>query len=292
MKKYLSIIIVSLLFIITPVFAVELPVVCYGKSIDGNYLAPMRPILEGLGCNIEWDNGTQTIIATNGNTEVKLTVGSNIAYVNGVQHKLPVAPCVDEGSTYIPVRFIADSFNKELRWLKNISCSVIELNPNDGYISSITGERNRILSEYILIAPEINGKISQPMLEEYHYKGRSFWDDKYQKNLSIEQNSADGITLIWNARNNTGKTIKYFTLNLRMINRVGDPAYCEIIGKSKFSIKYVGGIKPNESLGVWDLFAYSGTCDSVIIDSIKLEYADGKTETVKYGYVATPYIIE
>lgn len=275
-----------------PILAVELPVVCYGKSMNDNYLAPMRPILEGLGCSIQWDNDTQTIIASDGSIEVKLTVGSNVAYVNGVEKQLPVAPCVDKGNTYIPIRFISDAFKKELRWLQNIACSVIELNPNDGYISSITGERNRTSSEYILIAPEIKGKISQPMLEDYQYNSRLFWDDKYQKNLSIEHNSVDGVTLIWDARNNTGKEIKYFTLNIRMLNRVGDPAYCEITGRSKLSLRFIGGIKSGESLGVYNLIAYSGACDKVIIDSIKLEYSDGTMETVKYGYTATPYIIE
>lgn len=292
LQRYvIGIMMVGFMMVGTNIFASELPVVCHGKNIDGNFLAPMRVIFEGLGCGIEWIEETQTIIARNNNTEVKLVVDSNIAYVNGVKKQLPVSPKVINGNTYIPIRFIAESFNKELRWLNNLGCAVIELNPNDRLELS-RGDILRIHNDYILIAPEIKGKISKPMLKQYEYERRSFWDNKYNKNLEIKSNSADGITLIWNARNNTGKEIKYFTLNLRMINRVGDPAYCKITGKSRFNIRYVGGIKPNESLGVWDLFAYSGTCDSVVIDSIKLEYMNGTSETVKYGYTATPYIIE
>jgi hypothetical protein len=96
-------------------------------------------------------------------------------------------------------------------------------------------------------------------------------------------NSADGITLTWNATNLSGKTINYYTVNISTSNPVGDPSYDQQTGESTFQIPYVGPIGPNEELGVFHLFTYQGALHTVTIDSIDLEYADGTKETVQYN---------
>jgi hypothetical protein len=77
---------------------------------------PMRAIFEQMGATVEWDGETQTVTGTKGDVTVKLTIGSNTAYRNNAPIELDVAPMVQNGRTFVPVRFIAESFNNPVRW--------------------------------------------------------------------------------------------------------------------------------------------------------------------------------
>lgn len=96
-------------------------------------------------------------------------------------------------------------------------------------------------------------------------------------------NSANGITLTWLVDNLTGKTINYYTVKVSTFNPVGDPSYDEHFGKNSFNLQYVGPVIPGLELGVFELFTYQGALDSIRIDEVDLEYADGTKETVVYN---------
>ncbi|MFC5699739.1 hypothetical protein ACFPVX_00475 [Cohnella faecalis] len=96
-------------------------------------------------------------------------------------------------------------------------------------------------------------------------------------------NSVDGVKLTWMASNISNKTIKYYTVKISTYNPVGDPSYDEMSGKSKFTLQYVGPVKPGEELVVFNLFTYQGALETIVIDEILMEYTDGTKETLKYG---------
>lgn len=103
--------------------------------------------------------------------------------------------------------------------------------------------------------------------------------------LCFKQNSFDSVEIYWCAKNNSGKTIYYYTCYISMYNPVGDPAYDEITGKSTIVIKTVGPIAPGEMLILaGDTGVYSAVCHKVVIDKIVLEYADRTIETFPYYY--------
>jgi len=102
--------------------------------------------------------------------------------------------------------------------------------------------------------------------------------------FKYNRNSADGITLTWMATNQTDQTINYYTVHLRTINPVGDPSYDQNSGESSFDLKYVGPVEPGGTLIVYQLFTYQGALDSIVIDDIDLQYADGTKQTVRYGF--------
>jgi hypothetical protein len=109
--------------------------------------------------------------------------------------------------------------------------------------------------------------------------------------LGFLKNSADGIKVAWLANNQTGKTINYYTVNISMYNAVGDPAYDQIKRTSKISVKYVGPITANEQLVMYGVVAYSAVCETIVIDSIDLQYADGTSETILYGKSGTETLV-
>ena len=109
----------------------------------------------------------------------------------------------------------------------------------------------------------------------------------YYLPFSFEKNSANGIKLCWMARNQSGKTINYYTVRLYFYNAVGDPAYDEITRMAYKDIKYVGPVLPNADLVIYTNVGYVPTCAKVVLGEIKLEYNDGTEENFWYGYYTT-----
>lgn len=85
---------------------------------NGRTLVPLRAIFEKIGAEVHWDGTTNTITATKGATEVKLTLYSDIAYKNGEEIKLDVPAKAINGRTLVPVRFIADCFDVDTKWVQ------------------------------------------------------------------------------------------------------------------------------------------------------------------------------
>ncbi|WP_241674897.1 CotH kinase family protein [Paenibacillus luteus] len=83
---------------------------------SGRVLVPFRRIFEALGAELKWDNAAKTITAIKDDRTIVLTIGSSTAYVNGVAVTLEAAPTILNARTVVPVRFIADSLNKETKW--------------------------------------------------------------------------------------------------------------------------------------------------------------------------------
>lgn len=83
---------------------------------NGTTLVPMRKIFESLGCTVSWEDSTKTITATKDSIEIKLTLGSTVAYKNGTPINLTVAPQSINGSTYVPPRFVAESLGCKVGW--------------------------------------------------------------------------------------------------------------------------------------------------------------------------------
>lgn len=86
------------------------------QIINGCTMVPMRVIFEELGCVMDWNGETKTVTASRGVTNIKLTVNMKKAYVNGRENILDAAPCVINGSTLVPVRFVSETLGLEVKW--------------------------------------------------------------------------------------------------------------------------------------------------------------------------------
>lgn len=84
--------------------------------VDGRTLVPLRAIFEAMGAEVNWDNNTQTVTATRNGTAISLAIGSDKLYVNGEERTLDVPAQLINGSTMVPVRAVAESFNCEVDW--------------------------------------------------------------------------------------------------------------------------------------------------------------------------------
>lgn len=82
----------------------------------GTTLVPMRPLLEKLNVNLNWNKKTQTVTGTKNGLALSLTIGSTTATVNGEKKKLEVAPRTINNVTYVPVRFIGETIGYKVEW--------------------------------------------------------------------------------------------------------------------------------------------------------------------------------
>ncbi|WP_322627105.1 copper amine oxidase N-terminal domain-containing protein, partial [Aedoeadaptatus coxii] len=69
---------------------------------DRTYI-PMRYVGESLGFDVSWDAANRMAILKNKNKEVKISVDSNIFYVNGEKFESDVKPQIKNDRTMIPV---------------------------------------------------------------------------------------------------------------------------------------------------------------------------------------------
>ena len=78
----------------------------------GRVFVPLRGIFEKLGAAVVYSQGT--INATKGSTTVSLTIGSTQGTVNGQAQTLDVAPFIVGATTYVPLRFVAQSLGAQV----------------------------------------------------------------------------------------------------------------------------------------------------------------------------------
>ncbi|WP_248927830.1 copper amine oxidase N-terminal domain-containing protein [Paenibacillus hamazuiensis] len=95
---------------------------------DGNVMVPARYVVESLDANVDWDGSTKQVIVTDELRGVKvvLTIGSPMAAVNGVIKPLEAAPEIMNGSTFVPIRVIAEALGARVSWDGDANAVVIQ----------------------------------------------------------------------------------------------------------------------------------------------------------------------
>lgn len=83
---------------------------------NGRTLAPVRAIFESMGGTVLWDEAAGEVMLNGLGTDIKLTVGSADAYINGTLKTLDVPARIINGRTMIPVRFVSEAMDCEVSW--------------------------------------------------------------------------------------------------------------------------------------------------------------------------------
>nr|WP_303244301.1 copper amine oxidase N-terminal domain-containing protein [uncultured Cellulosilyticum sp.] len=83
---------------------------------NGVSLVELKTFANGLGISLEYDKAASAVIARYNNGYVSLLLNSKSAKANGVKTELTVAPTVQDGRTYVPARYIAESFGMTVNY--------------------------------------------------------------------------------------------------------------------------------------------------------------------------------
>lgn len=99
------------------------------QIINNRTMVPLRKIFETLGADIEWYGETETVIATKGDTKVKLQINNPIAELTkeGVTQKITLdsKPVIVNDRTLVPLRFISESLEKQVAWDQDTQTAII-----------------------------------------------------------------------------------------------------------------------------------------------------------------------
>lgn len=83
---------------------------------NGRTLVPLRAIFEKIGADVEWDSANSTVVAKKADTKITLPIDSTAATVNDEIVALDVPAKIVDGRTLVPLRFVADCFDVDVKW--------------------------------------------------------------------------------------------------------------------------------------------------------------------------------
>ena len=100
------------------------PVIKAGRTV-----IPVRAITRGFGAELSWDPDTQEVTISRNDTTINLTIDSNVALVNGEEVLLDSKSELMNNRTYVPLRFILETFGLNVEW--DDDTDTIEINDPD-----------------------------------------------------------------------------------------------------------------------------------------------------------------
>ena len=80
-------------------------------------MVPVRFISEDLGAKVSWDPKARQVKLELGEDTVLLTIGDSRAYTNGKMQPLDTVPIIRNGRTFVPLRFISETFGANVMWV-------------------------------------------------------------------------------------------------------------------------------------------------------------------------------
>lgn len=91
-------------------------------------MVPIRFITHEMGADVEWDKETKTVVITDHESKITLTIGSKQVKVNKNIRLIDQPAVIKEGNTYVPIRFISQTLNAKTEWVPERHMVVVSLN--------------------------------------------------------------------------------------------------------------------------------------------------------------------
>lgn len=169
MKKFLKIFSIVAIFctfiMMSNVFAATADVQINGQIIDftdseGNKveaqlinsrtMVPLRKIFEVLGCEIDWNGETKTVTASKAEKQIVLQIDNLEAKIieAGLEKiiTLDTAPIILNNRTLVPLRFVAESLEKQVGWDSSSYTAIII---DYDYFTDLIKQKNASLHEVL-----------------------------------------------------------------------------------------------------------------------------------------------
>jgi hypothetical protein len=79
-------------------------------------MVPVRKALESIGAQVRFQEDTRTVIAQKEKTTLEIPVDKNYIIVDGNIVNLDTKAVMRDGRTYVPLRYIFESFGYDVAW--------------------------------------------------------------------------------------------------------------------------------------------------------------------------------
>lgn len=104
---------------------------------NGRVLVPLRGVLEQLGANVRYDSAAREVHAVKNERHIDLPIGSRMATVDGRSVTLDAPARIVNGSTMVPLRFVAESLGAQVNY--NSATDTVAIDSGRGGSSNMAG---------------------------------------------------------------------------------------------------------------------------------------------------------
>ena len=171
------------------------------EMMNNRTMVPMRKIFEVVGADVEWNGEERKITATTEEKIIRLQIDNNEAVLqNKITNEekvieLDAAPVILNNRTMVPVRFIAESLEKQVGWDNENRCVIVI---DYSFIEEGIRENAKALVEFLETDREVmeSFKIATDISGNISYKDDEKRDNNERVKINGEcniQKSKDGI---------------------------------------------------------------------------------------------------
>jgi len=214
---------------------------------DGRTLVPVREIFESLGLSLEWDQAAKEIKVRKLDKEIVFYIDNKLAFINRDPVILRTPPIIYKGTTYIPIKIVADSLNGQVT------------------LDSIA---NRILIDLPLTADE-RATILQLEQQKYDDYRHDLMERQRINNLKYQANYLRSLKLKTSS--------KYMSVDTRIYNTIIEMKVIKLGIESRTSIntniKNLMYNKDSEVLLNTDQRAYQTITTSFLLNEVTVDKA-------------------
>lgn len=133
---------------------------------------PLRITMESLGAEVDWNQGTQTVVVEKDDIKVEVPIGKSYIIKNGQQIPNDTAAVIRGDRTYIPIRAVLEAFGTEVGWQSETQTVTIDgqsFYGNDGKTPSVAVCRKNHPGDFtITTADHYPGNILSLKIEKFN----------------------------------------------------------------------------------------------------------------------------
>jgi len=85
---------------------------------DATTFVPIRFIAEAFGAKVNWIQAVKGISIEWMDKKIEMQIGSKKALINGKEVRMEQAPMIVNGTTFVPLRFVAESLSADVEWIE------------------------------------------------------------------------------------------------------------------------------------------------------------------------------
>ncbi len=246
------------------------------QTINSRTMVPMRKIFEVLGAEIEWDGENKIVKGKKGDVLIELQIDNNIASktLNGEKKEivLDAPPTLVNNRTMVPLRFIAESLDKQVGW-------------DNANKTAIIIDYNYFLERLKVKFPELYGFLIRDYEEE---KNREFayYNDKFTHKYYDLTNPTNNTDLIISAKGSVKNNLQKITLTILGNSELSKEIISEDWNSTMFDLTYnengitfstenlklikMFGIKKNEILKTYEELNLDGNSTISLDEMFKI----------------------
>ncbi|MCK8059513.1 MULTISPECIES: stalk domain-containing protein [unclassified Fusibacter] len=115
---------------------------------SGRTLVPLRRILELMGCQVKWDQQTQSVIVNRYQDQLVFTLGEKTVLVNDRAYEMDVPLSIRNSRSFVSIRFLTEFFGGVVDWNSERKLVTLNLPTVDQYYAIAEALYQR--KEYVL----------------------------------------------------------------------------------------------------------------------------------------------